>query len=262
MRAEMELPLKLYKKPRLKSPTLVAAWGCVGQVGIGAATYLRDKLRAEEFGEIEPYDFFDVPTPVKRGIIEPLVFPETKFYYWKDGKGADLIICMADYEPHHARYEYADLILELAVQFKIKKIYTICAFPTPIHHAAQPKVIGAVNDAKLLKYLEKHHIPPMDDRDLTSINALLLALARQREIQSIYLLSEVPSYAMEMANPRSSQAVLRVLTAMLGIDIDMREMEEMVRGTEGEMDKRMKESSREFLDHFTIDYRDLFERED
>ncbi len=258
----MELPLKLYKKPRLKNLSLVAAWGCVGQVGIEVATYLRDKLGAEEFGEIEPYDFFDVPTLVKSGIVEPLEFPQTKFYHWKNRKGGDLVICMADYEPHQARYEYTDLILDLAVQFKVKRIYTICAFPTPIHHTEQPKVIGVVNDAKLIKYLGEHHIPPMEDRDLTSINALLLALARKRGIKSIYLLSEVPSYAVEMANPKSSQAVLSVLISMLGIDIDMREIEEMVRRTEGEMDKMVKEASREFLDHFTIDYRDFIRGED
>ncbi len=255
------IPLKIYKKPSLKNPRLVAAWGCIGQVGLGAAAYLRDKLGAEKLGEIEPYDFFDGVTSVEDGLIQEPEFPETKFYYWKNKQGMDLIICMADNEPIQGRYEYAELILDLAERFGVTRIYTICAFPTPIHHTAEPKVIGVVNDDKLIRELERHSVSPMEDKELNSLNALLLGLARKRGVESIYLLSEVPAYTAELANPKSSKAVLQTLIAMLGIELDMGEMEEKLRQTEGDIDKRVKEASREFIDYFTIDYRDLFEAE-
>ncbi|MFC1967991.1 PAC2 family protein [Chloroflexota bacterium] len=251
--------LILHKEPTVKNPRLVVAWGCIGEVGIEAATYLRDKLGAEEFGEIEPYDFFEVPTLVKDGVIEKLDPPETKFYHWKNGTGGDLIICMADFEPPNARYEYVNLILDLAERFKVKRLYTVCAFPTTIHHTSEPRVIGVANNAKLIKYLEEHHIMLMMDRDLNTMNGLLLGLAKKRGIEGIYLLGEVPAYAVAMANPKSCKAVLGALAAMLGVDVDMTEIEETLRQTEGELDKRMREASSEFLDHFTIDYRDFFE---
>jgi len=50
--------VKLQKEPKLNSPYLVAAWPGMGNVALKAATYLREKLRAEEFGEIEADGFF------------------------------------------------------------------------------------------------------------------------------------------------------------------------------------------------------------
>ena len=253
-------PLKLYKRPKLKGARLVVAWGCIGEVGIEGVTYLRDKIGATEFAEIEPYDFFDVPIQVEEGVIQKLEFPESKFYYWKNRKGDDLIICIADYEPSRLRYEYAELILDVAQQFKVGKVYTICAFPSPIHHDEEPRVFGVVNNAKLIRYMKQYDVTLLGERSLTSMNAILLGLARKRNIRGIYLLGEVPSYTTEIANPKSCQAVLRVLTAMLDLYIDMSEISESAKQAEEEIDKRVKAASSEFIDHFTVDYRDFFER--
>jgi len=212
-------PLKLRKKLALRNPRLIVVWGCIGEVGLLVANYLKDKLGAEEFGQIEPYDFFDAPITIKDGVVENLEFPQTKLYGWENEEGNGLVICIADSEPTHARYEYASLILDLAQQLEINKLYTVCAFPAPIHHSEQPKVIGVVNDAKVKRYLKQRHVPLMEDRDLTSMNALIMGLARRRKIQGIYLLGEVPAYASEMANPKSAKAV-KVERASTWIDAD------------------------------------------
>jgi proteasome assembly chaperone (PAC2) family protein len=262
MKALAKPPLKLYKQPKLKGSRLVVAWGCIGEVGIEGAIYLRDKIDAREFAEIEPYDFFDVPTLVRDGLIQKLEFPESRFYYWKNSKGGDLIICIADYEPPKLRYEYAELILDLAQRFKVERVYTICAFPSPVHHDEEPRVFGVINNAKLVSYLKRYNVILLEERNLTSMNALLLSLAKKRNIQGVYLLSEVPSYTTEITNPKSCQAVLRVLTAMLGLQIDMTEISASARQAEREIDKRVKAASSEFIDHFTVDYRDFFQGEE
>lgn len=257
-----EAPLKIFREPSLKNPRLVVAWGCIGEVGIGVVTYLRDKLGAEEFGEIEFCDFFNIPVEVRNGLVEELEFPRSKLYYWENREGKDLILCIADQEPPLWRYEYANLLLDVAEQFQVERIYTACAFPSLITHSAEPRVFGLVNDTKLVKYLEQYHITVIKERKLTSMNALLLGLARKRGLQGIYLLGEVPSYSTQMANPKSCRAVLKVLTAMLGVDIDIAEFDRWIEQSEEEMNKMVKDASRAFLEDFTIDYRDLFQRED
>ncbi len=237
------------------------AWGCIGEVGIEVLTYLKDKLGAGEFGEIEPYDFFDVSVAVKDGLVE-LEFPRSRLYSWESREGEDLILLIGDREPPMARYEYANFLLDVAEQFAVERIYTVCAFPSSVSHTAEPRVFGVVNDAKLVKYLEQHEVNGVGERDLTSMNALLLGLAQQRGFQGIYLLAEVPLYAVKRENPKSSRAVLKVLTTMLGIDIDMAELDERVGRVEEEMDRVMKEASQAFLEDFTIDYRDLWREEE
>ena len=73
LRMKMESPLKIYEHPRLKEPYLVIGWEDTGHVGTGVADYLIDKLGAEEFGEIEPYDFSYLPNAVvKGGVLEDI----------------------------------------------------------------------------------------------------------------------------------------------------------------------------------------------
>jgi proteasome assembly chaperone (PAC2) family protein len=261
MKALAELPLKLYKKPKLKGPRLVVAWGSIGAVGIETTTYLKDKIKATEFAEIEPYDFFDVSIQVEDGMIQELKFPESKFYYWKNRKGGDIIICIADYEPLQLRYKYTELILDVAQRFEIDRVYTICAFPSPIHHDEEPRVFAVVNNTKLIEDVKQYGAVLLEEKDLDSMNALLLGLAKKRNIQGIYLLGEVPSYTTEIENPKSCKAVIRVLTAMLDLNIDMTEIDETARQAEEEIDKRVKAASWEFIDHFTVDYRDFFNKE-
>ena len=51
--------VKLYAKPKLNSPNMLAAWPGIGNVSLIAATYLRRKLDFKELGEIEASYFFD-----------------------------------------------------------------------------------------------------------------------------------------------------------------------------------------------------------
>ena len=50
--------IKIFKRPRLKKPYLIVAWPGMGDVAFRAASYLIDKLKAEEFAKIEAGDFF------------------------------------------------------------------------------------------------------------------------------------------------------------------------------------------------------------
>jgi len=78
------MAIKLYKKPGLEKPDMLVAWPGIGNVGIIAIDTLRAVLEAEEFGEIEPWDFF-YPRAVliKNGELEDLEFPGNKFYFKK-----------------------------------------------------------------------------------------------------------------------------------------------------------------------------------
>ena len=253
--------LKIHRQPLLKNPRLILAWGSIADAGIEAVTYLRDRLGAQEFGHIEPYDFFDPAIEVEDGVAG-LEFPGNKFYAWENSDGDDLILFIADDEPQQARYEYASLLLQVGQQFHVPRIYTIRSFPSLISHTAEPRVFGVANNAQLVPYLEQYPVTPIGERDLTSVNGLVLSLARERGIEGIYLVAEVPHYASSRGYPKSCRAVLRVLTAMLGIRIALDELDPLIEQAEAEMDEMMKGASWAFLENFTIDYGDLFKEEE
>jgi len=49
----MEDLIKLYTRPKLNSPNMVASWPGIGNVSVMVATYLKRKLDFKELGEIE-----------------------------------------------------------------------------------------------------------------------------------------------------------------------------------------------------------------
>ncbi|GAH26410.1 unnamed protein product [marine sediment metagenome] len=106
--------VKLYARPKLNSPNMLAAWPGIGNVSIIVATYLERKLNFKRLGEIEASYFFDpIGVMVRDNVVEAPQFPESKFYYWKNkGGGSDIILFIGDDQPAAKGYELANCVLE------------------------------------------------------------------------------------------------------------------------------------------------------
>jgi uncharacterized protein (TIGR00162 family) len=233
----MESPIKFFKKPQLKSPCLIAAWSGMGGVALIVAKTLQQKLRAEECGEILPYDFFSpAEVRIEDHVIQIPEFPENKFYFWDKGDRHDLLIFVGDDQPQRG-WEFAHRILDVAEEFHVRRIYTSAAFPLWMHHSTEPHVWGTATSAQLVKYLKAYSVMPMGEGSIGGLNGLLLGVARQRGMEGVCLLGEMPIYATRIANPKASQAVLEVLTKMLGIEIDLEDLTAMAEQMEPNMDQ-------------------------
>jgi proteasome assembly chaperone (PAC2) family protein len=150
--------------------------------------------------------------------------PETKFYFGEAGD-REFIFCLADAEPSWKRYQYANLILDLAEQFEVSQIYTACALPAPIHYSENPAILAAANYPELVDYLREQEVILIRKGRFVSMNGLLLSLARQREIGAIYLLAEIPEYLREAVAPRAAKTVLEVLGRMLALPVETKELD-------------------------------------
>lgn len=224
------MAVKFYRRPRLRNPYMLAAWPGIGGVAIRVATYLRDMLGAEEFGEIEPLDFFRPNSVlVKNNIIgvpqwDVSDLPQSKFYYWKNKSSEhDLIIFIGDAQPFGREWELANLVLDVAGGFNVEKICTTAAAVASISYSQQPKVWATATEDGMLDYLKRYDVVLRDKVQISGLNGLLLGVAKERRLEGICLLGEVPFYIaqLETEYPKSSQAILGVLTEMLGIKVDM-----------------------------------------
>jgi uncharacterized protein (TIGR00162 family) len=233
----MEDPIRLSKKPQLKSPCLIAAWSGMGGVALIATKTLQQKLEAEECGEILPHDFFSpAEVLIEDHVIQIPKFPENKFYFWDKGDRHDLLIFVGNDQPQQG-WEFAHLILDVAEEFHVRRIYTSAAFPLWMHHSKEPRVWGTATTAPLVKYLKAYGVMPMGEGTIGGLNGLLLGVARQRGLEGVCLLGEMPIYATRIANPKASQAVLGVLTKMLGLDMDLEGLTAMAEEMEPNMDQ-------------------------
>ncbi len=245
--------IKLYKHPRPRSCSLLASWPGIGDVSLTAAKYLVEKLNAAEIGEIEPVNFFEpVGVTVRENVVESPRFPESKFYYWqypKAGKG--LVIFIGEEQPAFKGYELVNCVLDVAQRFRVSRVYSCAAAVTRIHHSEEMKVWGAATNSDLVDELSKQNVILRGNLRIAGLNGLILGMAKERGMEGICLLGEVPSYATQIANPKASLAVLGILTKMLGITVDLAELGHLAERVDEEMDRIAKKVTAEFIDQFT-----------
>jgi uncharacterized protein len=246
--------IKLYARPKLKEPNLLAVWPGVGNVAIIIATYLTSKLNFKDLAEIQPINFFD-PTGVlvEDSIIEAPQFPQSKFFYIKSPRkgGRDLILFMGDDQPPSKGYALSHCVLDVAVRFNVQRVYTCAAALTRIHHSEQPKVWGVGTNPSMVQELKRLNLKQKGNLQIAGLNGLLLGVAKEREMDGMCLLGEVPMYASRMPNPMAALAVLKVLTRMIEFEVDFNDLAKLADETREKMKQAAAEAMGQYIDYFT-----------
>jgi proteasome assembly chaperone (PAC2) family protein len=253
----------LYKEPELKNPVMFCGWPGIGNIGLTAMDTLRVVLRAEEFGEIQPWDFFD-PQQVRiaNGLLKELEFPSNKFYFCRKAspsgqrleacpevlggtqgelrrRDRDSIFFIGQQQPGEGptryaqgqkAYEMANLVLDVAEKFGCQRVYTSGAAVTQIHHTARPRVWAVPNRPNLVAEMQHYENTILmsqiegrgDQGVITGLNGLLLGVAKERGLEAICLMGEIPYYLQgaPWPYPKGSKSVLEVLLKILDIKVD------------------------------------------
>lgn len=249
----MKSLVKIYNHPKLNTPIMLAAWSGVGNVALIIATYLRRKLDFKELGEVEASYFFDpVGVAVKDNVVQSPRFPENKFYYWSNSDDRnDIILFIGEEQPVAKGYELANCIVDAAVSFQVKRLYTCAAAITRIHHTEESKVWGVTTSQQGKEALRRHDLIHRGNLNIAGLNGLILGVAKERAIEGICLLGEVPLYATRIQNPMTALAVLRVLTEIIDIKIDITELEQQAQEMREKMREVASEAVIEYIDQFT-----------
>jgi proteasome assembly chaperone (PAC2) family protein len=246
----------LFKKPQLENPIMVASWPGIGNIGIIAVDTLRGMVGAEEFGEIEPWDFFyPRRVVIKDGELKELDFPISKFYFKRTGE-KDLLFFVGEEQPADGgrtyaegrkAYQMANLVLDVAQKFGVQRIYTSGAAVAPIHHNTRPKVWAVPNIESLLPEIKNYEntilMSEIEGRggqgNITGLNGLLLGVAKKRGIEAICVMGEIPVYlqGLPIPYPKASKSVLEVLSTALEIQIDMEIIDKFVERSEKEVER-------------------------
>jgi hypothetical protein len=239
--------IKLYRKPKLEKPMMFVGWPGIGNIGMIAVNTLKGILRAEEFGEIESWDFFyPKKVSIREGLLEHLEFPSNKFYYQRLEK-QDLIFFIGEEQPTEGgrmyasgdkAYKMANLVLDVGLKFGCQRVYTSGACVSPIHHQMKPRVCAVVSSEELIKEVKKYQntilMSEIEGRKegegvITGLNGLLLAVAKKRGLESICLMGEIPDWlsGVSLPYPKASRSVLEVFAEILGMRMDLSFLDKM-----------------------------------
>lgn len=242
----------LYKQPELENPDLIASWPGIGNIGLIAVDTLRGQVGAEGLGEIEPWDFF-YPRKViiRSGILQELEFPASRFFY-KRLRKKDVLFFIGEEQPSDGgrmyaegrkAYQLANIVLDVAKKFGCRRIYTSGAAVSLTHHDLKPRVWAVTSSEDLNREVKSYENTVLmseiegrsDQGSITGLNGLLLGLAKQRGLEAICLMGEIPDYlsGAPFPYPRASKSVVEVLASILGEDVDLSVLNEMATRVDG-----------------------------
>jgi proteasome assembly chaperone (PAC2) family protein len=227
----MENELRIDALPALRRPVLIAAfrgWNDGGQAATLAGGTLVRVWEARRFAEIDPEGFVDFqstrPTvSLDEGMMRQIEWPETAFHVAAiPGADRDAVILLG-VEPNYRWRAFNELVVGLARDLGVELVITLGALLADVPHTRAAPVTGAASDPSLVEELG---LQPSHYEGPTGIVGVLHAACREAGIPSVSLWSAVPHYVSLAPSPRAARALCDRLGELLGVTIDLTELEE------------------------------------
>jgi proteasome assembly chaperone (PAC2) family protein len=227
-------PLKIHTMPeRLRRPVLIMAftgWNDAAESATTAARYLAAAINAEKFAEIDPEEFyhFGLTRPYVRfktgsETEREVVWPATEFSIAQSPDlPRDIIVGVAP-EPHLRWRAYTDAILDLSRMTQTTLVLTLGALLAEVPHTRPVRLVGGASDPELAARLG---IRPTKYEGPTGIVGVLNTACRDRGMTTASLWANVPHYISGIENPKASLALLRRVSMLFGMEIDLRDLDE------------------------------------
>ena len=229
--------LRIQGRPELTRPVLVAAfrgWNDGAQAASLAAGYLAKTWGAEEFADVDPEQFFDFQATrphvsLEEGLTRRIDWPETAFYHARpDGLDHDVVLLLG-IEPNLRWRSFTGLVVGLAEELGVELAITLGALLADVPHTRPAPVTGSATDGELV---ERLGLSASRYEGPTGIVGVLHDACRAAGIPSASLWAAVPHYVSLTPSPRAAVALCERLGGLLGVPIDVDELEEAARSYE------------------------------
>lgn len=142
----------------------------------------------------------------------------------------DLLLLTGDSQPVVPGSEYilSEQLLDLITKFKISNIFSLASYVTGTF-VNEPKIYGTATNSDIIKSFRSFNISTLDNGNITGMNGLILGLGKLRGIEGTCLLGETSGYVIDA---KASKNLLEILNKILGIKINMDEMNKRSKDTE------------------------------
>jgi proteasome assembly chaperone (PAC2) family protein len=229
--------LRIDSRPELEKPVLIAAfrgWNDGAQAASLAAGYLAKNWDAEQFAEIDPENFFDFQATrphvsLEDGLTRRIDWPETGFYHARpEGFDRDIVLLLG-IEPNLRWRTFSDLVVGLASELEVELMITLGALLADVPHTRPSPVTGSATDSELV---ERLGLSASRYEGPTGIVGVLHDACRDAGIPSASLWAAVPHYVSLTPSPRAAVALCERLASLIGVDVDVEELEEAAQSYE------------------------------
>ncbi len=229
--------LRILGGANFRNPRLVlglSGWMDGAEVSTGTIKVLIDRLYATRIAEIDHQGFYIYNFPgamevaslfrprcrIKKGIIREFQFPDNVFF----GVPNEDLILFSGKEPNMNWVDFADCIFTVCRQFNVKSVYFIGSVAGLVPHTRDPMLFCSVSDAQMKPRFEGYGIKFSDYEGPASITTYLTVKAKEHEVEVASIVAAVPAY-VQGANPKCIVAVTRRVAGMLGVHVDLEDLQ-------------------------------------
>ncbi len=229
--------LRVYGGAELKDGRLLmglSGWMDGAEVSTGTIKVLVDKLHAQRTAEIEHQGFYIYNFPgamevaslfrphckIRKGIIREFEFPDNSFFVAEK----ENLVLFSGKEPNMNWADYGDCLFALCEQLHIKSVYFIGSVAGLVPHTRDPMLFCSVSDAQMKPRFESYGMKFSDYEGPASIITYLTTIAREHGVEMVSIVASIPAY-VQGANPKCIVAATRRMAGMLGIHVDLDDLQ-------------------------------------
>jgi predicted ATP-grasp superfamily ATP-dependent carboligase len=214
----------------LRAPAMVCAfqgWNDAGDAASGAVSFLTSALDARRFARIDSEEFYDFQAnrPCIRfdeNQTREIAWPTVEIFEATAPRAPRDLVLVQGVEPSMRWRAFTSHLVDLAEALGVQLVVTLGALLGDVPHTRPVAMSGHASDAALL---ERLGIPASSYEGPTGIVGVLHTACAQAGLPSASLWAGVPHYVAAAANPKAALALLRRVEVLIGVSVDVSELE-------------------------------------
>ncbi len=210
-------------------------WVNAGRAATGAIRHLVRHLSAPHLASLDPEAFF-IFTQQRPNVRmtsdghRVIRWPRSEFFTWQPPDGRAGLLLFRGREPSQRWRTYSKVLLDVAEQCGVKRIVSLGAVLAGAPHTRPPRVTGRSIDPDWQVQLEEWGIYRRPSYEgPTGISTVVLDAATRRGLASLSFSGQAPHYLQGRENPEVIQALLSYVSRLLGLGLDVSQLDEAVR---------------------------------
>jgi proteasome assembly chaperone (PAC2) family protein len=214
----------------LRAPAMVCAfqgWNDAGDAASSAVSFLASSLQARRFARIDSEEFYDFQT--NRPSVQfndenerEIVWPAVEVLEASAPRAPRDLVLVQGVEPSLRWRSFTAHIVELAEALGVQVVVSLGALLGDVPHTRPVSMSGHATDPALM---ERLGMQGSTYEGPTGIVGVLHAACAQAGLPSASLWAGVPHYVAAAANPKAALALLRRVEGLIGVSVDVSELE-------------------------------------
>ena len=214
----------------LRAPAMVCAfegWNDAGDAASSAVAFLASALDARSFARIDSEEFYDFQA--NRPSIRfdeqhtrEIEWPTVEIFEAQVPRAPRDLVLVQGVEPSMRWRAFSTHLVDLAEALGVQVVVSLGALLGDVPHTRPVAMSGHASDAALL---ERLGIQASSYEGPTGLVGVLHTACARAGLPSASLWASVPHYVAAAANPKAALALLRRVEVLIGVSVDVSELE-------------------------------------